>query len=117
MRLYGLATRPLLTEINGVRSMARAALMTLLGGDRQAFLGFLADRFGRRSIFTLALLFYSAASVIMACQTTSGGLCARQNGTDRQAVRTTPMTGRETARQNKSSAMEILEERRSRRDR
>ena len=36
MRLYGLATRPLLTEINGVRSMARAALMTLLGGDRQA---------------------------------------------------------------------------------
>jgi putative MFS transporter len=38
------------------------------------FLGFLADRFGRRSIFTFALLGYSAASVAMACQTTSGGL-------------------------------------------
>jgi putative MFS transporter len=38
------------------------------------FLGFLADRFGRRAIFTYALLFYSAASVIMACQTSSGGL-------------------------------------------
>jgi MFS transporter, putative metabolite:H+ symporter len=38
------------------------------------FLGFLADRFGRRSIFTWALLCYSAASVAMACQTTSGGV-------------------------------------------
>jgi MFS transporter, putative metabolite:H+ symporter len=38
------------------------------------FLGFLADRFGRRAIFTYALLGYSAASVAMACQTTSGGL-------------------------------------------
>src|ERR1700750_2898112 len=38
------------------------------------FLGFLADRFGRRSIFTFALLGYTAASVIMACQTSSGGL-------------------------------------------
>jgi MFS transporter, putative metabolite:H+ symporter len=38
------------------------------------FLGFLADRFGRRAIFTFALLGYSAASAIMAFQTTSGGL-------------------------------------------
>src|SRR4030088_602014 len=38
------------------------------------FLGFLADRFGRRSIFTWALLGYTAASVAMACQTTSGGV-------------------------------------------
>src|SRR5277367_5121926 len=38
------------------------------------FLGFLADRFGRRAIFTFALLGYSAASVVMAFQTTSGGL-------------------------------------------
>jgi putative MFS transporter len=37
-------------------------------------LGFLADRFGRKSVFTYSLLFYSAASVIMACQTTPGGL-------------------------------------------
>ncbi len=38
------------------------------------FLGFLADRFGRRSIFTFALLGYSAASVAMACQTSAEGL-------------------------------------------
>jgi putative MFS transporter len=38
------------------------------------FLGFLADRFGRRVIFTFALLAYSAASVIMSLQTTPGGL-------------------------------------------
>jgi putative MFS transporter len=38
------------------------------------FLGFLADRFGRRAIFTYALLGYSAASVIMACQSSSGGV-------------------------------------------
>jgi len=38
------------------------------------FLGFLADRFGRRSIFTYALLGYTAATVIMACQTTSSGV-------------------------------------------
>ncbi|WP_027550119.1 MFS transporter [Bradyrhizobium sp. Cp5.3] len=38
------------------------------------FLGFLADRFGRRAIFTYALLGYTAASVIMACQTSSEGL-------------------------------------------
>jgi MFS family permease len=34
--------------------------------------GFLADWFGRRSIFTWALLAYSAASVIMAFQTSAG---------------------------------------------
>jgi putative MFS transporter len=38
------------------------------------FLGFLADRFGRRSIFTFALLSYTAATVVMACQTTAGGV-------------------------------------------
>jgi putative MFS transporter len=38
------------------------------------FLGFLADRFGRRSIFTYALLGYSAASVVMAFQTTASGV-------------------------------------------
>jgi putative MFS transporter len=38
------------------------------------FLGFLADRFGRRSIFTSALLCYTAATVTMACQNTSGGV-------------------------------------------
>ncbi|HEX2655626.1 MAG TPA: MFS transporter [Xanthobacteraceae bacterium] len=38
------------------------------------FLGFLADKYGRRSIFTWALLAYSAASVIMACQTSASGV-------------------------------------------
>src|ERR1700749_724845 len=36
--------------------------------------GFLADRFGRRAIFTYSLLFYSAANLIMAFQTTAVGL-------------------------------------------
>jgi putative MFS transporter len=36
--------------------------------------GSLADRFGRRSIFTYSLLFYSAANLIMAFQTTATGL-------------------------------------------
>src|SRR3954447_622142 len=38
------------------------------------FLGFLADKFGRRFIFTWALLFYTAATVAMAFQTTSEGV-------------------------------------------
>jgi len=36
--------------------------------------GFLADRFGRRSIFTCSLLFYTASNLIMAFQTTPAGL-------------------------------------------
>ncbi len=36
--------------------------------------GFLADRFGRRAIFTYSLLFYTAANLIMAFQTTAAGL-------------------------------------------
>src|SRR6201996_6775876 len=36
--------------------------------------GFLADRFGRRVIFTYSLLFYSAANLIMAFQVTAAGL-------------------------------------------
>jgi putative MFS transporter len=38
------------------------------------FLGFLSDRFGRRSVFTWSLLWYTAASIVMACQASSGGL-------------------------------------------
>ncbi len=38
------------------------------------FLGFLADRYGRRAIFTYALLAYTAASIVMAFQTTSDGV-------------------------------------------
>jgi putative MFS transporter len=38
------------------------------------FLGFLTDKYGRRFIFTYALLWYSAATAIMACQNTITGL-------------------------------------------
>lgn len=37
-------------------------------------LGFLSDRYGRRSIFTISLLWYSIGSAIMAFQTTSEGV-------------------------------------------
>ena len=36
--------------------------------------GFLADRFGRRAIFTYSLLFYTAANLVMAFQVTAAGL-------------------------------------------
>ncbi len=36
--------------------------------------GFLADRFGRRAVFTWSLLWYTAANVVMAFQDTAGGL-------------------------------------------
>src|ERR1700730_3646759 len=36
--------------------------------------GFLADRFGRRAIFTYSLLFYTAANLVMAFQVTATGL-------------------------------------------
>src|SRR3984893_4418377 len=38
------------------------------------FLGFLSDRFGRRFIFTWSLLWYTAATIVMACQTGFAGL-------------------------------------------
>jgi len=57
---------------SGIGAFVAATFAGLFAGT--FFLGFLADRFGRRAIFTYALLGYSAASVIMACQTTSGGV-------------------------------------------
>jgi MFS transporter, putative metabolite:H+ symporter len=57
---------------SGIGAFVAATFAGLFAGT--FFLGFLADRFGRRAIFTYALLGYSAASVLMACQTTSGGL-------------------------------------------
>src|SRR5437879_13619960 len=57
---------------SGIGAFVAATFAGLFVGT--CFLGFLADRFGRRSIFTYALLGYTAASVIMACQTSSGGL-------------------------------------------
>jgi putative MFS transporter len=59
---------------SGVGAFVAATFAGLFVGT--FFLSFLADRFGRRSIFTWALLAYSAASVIMAFQTTATGLLA-----------------------------------------
>jgi MFS transporter, putative metabolite:H+ symporter len=57
---------------SGIGAFVAATFAGLFVGT--FFLGFLADRFGRRAIFTFALLGYSAASVAMAFQTTSEGL-------------------------------------------
>src|SRR5436190_24047387 len=57
---------------SGIGAFVAATFAGLFVGT--FFLGFLADRFGRKAIFTYALLGYSAASVVMACQTTSGGV-------------------------------------------
>ena len=57
---------------SGIGAFVAATFAGLFVGT--FFLGFLADRFGRKAIFTTSLLFYTAASVIMACQTTPGGL-------------------------------------------
>jgi MFS transporter, putative metabolite:H+ symporter len=57
---------------SGIGAFVAATFAGLFVGT--LFLSFVADRFGRRAIFTYALLGYSAASVIMACQTTPGGL-------------------------------------------
>src|SRR5450432_3334495 len=57
---------------SGIGAFVAATFAGLFVGT--FFLGFLADKFGRRSIFIYALLGYTAATVAMACQTTSGGL-------------------------------------------
>jgi putative MFS transporter len=57
---------------SGIGAFVAATFAGLFVGT--FFLGFLADRFGRRSIFTYALLCYTAATVTMACQTTSDGV-------------------------------------------
>jgi MFS transporter, putative metabolite:H+ symporter len=57
---------------SGIGAFVAATFAGLFVGT--FFLGFLADRFGRRAIFTYALLGYTAASVIMACQASSEGL-------------------------------------------
>jgi putative MFS transporter len=57
---------------SGIGAFVAATFAGLFVGT--FFLGFLADRFGRRSVFTYALLAYTAATVAMACQTSSGGV-------------------------------------------
>ena len=57
---------------SGIGAFVAATFAGLFVGT--FFLGFLADRYGRRGIFTYALLAYTAASIVMACQTTSDGV-------------------------------------------
>lgn len=56
----------------GVASFAAAMFSGLFVGT--AIFGFVADRFGRRTIFTFSLLWYTAASVVMAFQNDVFGL-------------------------------------------
>ena len=75
----GLARSKLLTAttdaffgFSGIGAFVAATFAGLFVGT--FFLGYLADRYGRRAIFTWALLAYSAASVIMAFQSSAGGV-------------------------------------------
>jgi MFS transporter, putative metabolite:H+ symporter len=58
--------------MHGVAAFIAALFLGLFAGTIGC--GFLADRFGRRAIFTYSLLFYTAANLIMAFQTTANGL-------------------------------------------
>jgi MFS transporter, putative metabolite:H+ symporter len=58
--------------IKGVASFIASLFLGLFIGTLCC--GFLADRFGRRAIFTYSLLFYAAANLVMAFQTTAVGL-------------------------------------------
>jgi putative MFS transporter len=58
-----------LFDPNGVASFVAALFMGLFIGTIAC--GFLADRFGRRAIFTYSLLWYCAANLVMAFQTTA----------------------------------------------
>jgi len=58
--------------MNGVASFIACMFFGLFIGTIGC--GFLADRFGRRAIFTYSLLLYTGANLIMAFQTTATGL-------------------------------------------
>lgn len=58
--------------MTGVASYIAATFIGLFAGV--LIFGSVADRFGRRAIFTYALLLYSVSAVAMACQTTAHGL-------------------------------------------
>ncbi|UDL96122.1 MFS transporter [Lichenihabitans sp. PAMC28606] len=66
------ATTPGLFGASGVASFVAALFTGLFLGTLVC--GWLADRFGRRAMFTWSLLAYTTANVIMACQTTAFGL-------------------------------------------
>ncbi len=58
--------------LTGIASFVAALFSGLFIGT--ALFGFVADRFGRRAIFTFSLLWYTVASVVMAFQTNVFGL-------------------------------------------
>jgi len=62
----GLVRSGILTASTGVAGFVAAMFSGLFVGT--ALVSFVADRFGRRAIFTYSLLWYTAASVIMAFQ-------------------------------------------------
>ncbi|RXZ38032.1 MFS transporter [Oxalobacteraceae bacterium CAVE-383] len=68
------ATTPGLFGASGVAGFIAALFAGLFIGTIAC--GFLADKFGRRAIFTYALLWYAVANTIMAFQTTALGLNA-----------------------------------------
>jgi MFS transporter, putative metabolite:H+ symporter len=66
------ATTPGLFGTTGVASFVAALFAGLFTGT--LVFGFVADRFGRRTVFTASLLWYTAASTVMAFQTDAFGL-------------------------------------------
>jgi putative MFS transporter len=65
-------TTPGLFGTEGIAGFVAAFFAGLFLGTM--VFGFVADRFGRRTIFTVSLLWYMAASAVMAFQTTAFGL-------------------------------------------
>ena len=66
------ATTPGLFGTSGIAGFVAALFAGLFVGTM--VFSFVADRFGRRSVFTVSLLWYAAASAIMALQTDAFGL-------------------------------------------
>jgi putative MFS transporter len=65
-------TTPGLFGTSGIAGFVAALFAGLFLGT--ALFGFVADRFGRRTIFTMSMLWYTAATVVMAFQTDAFGL-------------------------------------------
>lgn len=65
-------TTPGLFGTSGVASFVAALFAGLFVGT--ALFGFVADRFGRKTIFTYSLIWYTIASVVMAFQSNAFGL-------------------------------------------
>jgi MFS transporter, putative metabolite:H+ symporter len=59
-------------RMTGLASFVAATFAGLFIGT--LVFGFTADRFGRRAIFTFSLLWYTAGSIVMACQVTTHGI-------------------------------------------